>query len=80
MRVLLGDGQVDLPHVHQFGPALHCGCADVWDDTGQSRVLIRGQDNHHADGVAMVGELDDPIPLPLWCGGQALAEERFIYI
>lgn len=69
--VLLGHDQVDFPHVHQLGPALHRGCADVWDHAGQRRVLIRGHNDQHADGVAVVRQLDDPVFQSLGCGGHA---------
>lgn len=69
--ILLGDEQADFSHVHQFGPTLHCGCADVWDHTGQRRVLFGGQDYQHADGVAVIGQLDHLIFQPLRCGGHA---------
>lgn len=71
MWVLLGDEQADFSHVHQFGPTLHCGCADVWDNRGQSGVLLRGQNNQHADGVAVIGQLDHLIFQPLRCGGHS---------
>lgn len=73
---LLGDEQADFFHAHQFGPTLHCGCADVWDNTGQRSVLLRGQDDHHADGVAVVGQLDHRVFQSLRCGGRAWQEKR----
>lgn len=42
---LLWDEQADFPHVHQFGPALHCGCADVGNDTRQRGVLFRREND-----------------------------------
>ena len=69
--ILLGNKQADFPHVHHFGPALHRGCADVWDYTGQRCVLFAGQDNQHADRVAVIGQLDDLIFQSIRRGGQA---------
>lgn len=69
--VLLWDEQADFSHVHQFGPALHLSCADVWDDVGEGRVLLRRQGNQHADGVAVIGQLDHLIFQTLGCGGHA---------
>lgn len=68
---LLWDEQADFSHVHHFGPALHRGCADVWDDVGQGRVLLRRQGNQHTDGVAVIGQLDHLIFQTLGCGGHA---------
>lgn len=68
---LLWDEQADFSHVHQFGPALHCGGADVWDDVGQGCVLLRRQGNQHADGVTVVGQLNHLIFQTLGCGGHA---------
>ena len=68
---LLGDEQADLLHAHQFGPALHCGCADVWDDAGQRCVLVRRYNDQHADGVAMIRQLDHLVFEPLRRSGHA---------
>lgn len=57
--------------MHQFGPALHRGCADVRDDAGQGCVLLERQGNQHADGVALIGQLDHLIFQTLGCGGHA---------
>lgn len=74
--VLLGDEQADFSHVHQCGPTLHCGCADVRDDAGQRRVLFRGQNDQHADGVAVVGQLNHLIFQSLRRGGHAWQKRR----
>lgn len=76
MWVLLGDEQADFSHVHQFGPVLHRGCADVWDNTGQRRVLFNGQNNQHADRVAVVGQLNHLVFQSLGCGGNAWQKRR----
>lgn len=69
--VLLWEEQADFSHVHQLGPALHRGCVDVWDDVGQGGVLLSRQGNQHADGVAVIGQLDHLILETLGCGGHA---------
>lgn len=69
--VLLWDEQADFSPVHQLGPALHRGCADVWDDVGQGCVLLGRQGNQHADGVAVIGQLDHLIFQTLGRGGHA---------
>lgn len=74
--VLLRDEQADFSHVHQFGPALHRGCADVRDDVGQGGVLLRRQGNQHADSVAVIGQLDHLIFQTLGCGGHAWVSTR----
>lgn len=73
-RVLLGDEQVHFPLVHQLGPTLHCGGADVRDDPGQRGVLLRGEHNQHADGVAMIGQLNHLILQILGRGGHTWQE------
>lgn len=69
MLVLPGDEQADFSHVHQCSPALDRGCADVWDNTGQRRILFRGQNYQHADGVAVIGQLNHLILQSLRGGG-----------
>lgn len=69
--VLLWDEQADFSHVHHFGPALHRGCVDVRDDVRQGCVLLRRQGNQHAEGVAVIGQLDHLIFQTLGCGGHA---------
>ncbi len=76
MWVLLGDEQADFSHVHQFGPTLHCGGADVRDNTGQRRVLVRRKNDEHADGVAVIRQLNHLILQPLRCGGHAWQRRR----
>jgi len=55
--VLLGDEQADLPLVHELGPALDCGRADVGDDLREGRVLLRGQHDQHGGRVAVIWQL-----------------------
>lgn len=69
MLALPGDEQADFSHVHQCSPTLDRGCADVWDNTGQRRVLLRGQNYQHADGVAVIGQLNHLILQSLRGGG-----------
>lgn len=69
--VLLGDEQADFSHAHQRGPALHCGCADVWDDAGQRGFLFRGQNDQHADGFLVIRQLNHLIFQALRCAGHA---------
>lgn len=57
--------------MHQFGPVLHRGCADVRDDVGQGGVLLGGQGDQHADRVAVIRQLDHPIFQALGRGGHA---------
>lgn len=74
--VLLWDEQADFSHVHQFGPVLHRGCADVRDDVGQRGVLLGGQGDQHADRVAVILQLDHLIFHTLGRGDQAWASTR----
>lgn len=57
--------------MHQFGPTPHCGCADVWDNAGQRGVLLGGQNDQHADGVAVIWQLNHLIFQTLRCGSHA---------
>lgn len=57
--------------MHQLGPALHRGRADVGGDVGQGLVLVGRQRNQHADGVAVVRQLDHLVIHTLGCGGDA---------
>lgn len=78
--LLLGDDQLDFPRTHLFGPALHGGCADVWDELRQSCIFIEGQHYQHADGVPVIRKRNDVIFQPLRCGGSTLVkvEKRHI--
>lgn len=69
--VSLWDEQADFSHVHQLGPALHRGRADVGGDVGQGLVLLGRQRNQHADGVAVIGQLDHLVFHILGRGGNA---------
>lgn len=57
--------------MHQLGPGLHRGRADVWDDLGQGGVFLIRHHYEHADGVAVVGQLDDSISESLRGAGYA---------
>lgn len=70
---LLWDEQADFSHVHQFGPVLHRGRADVGDDVGQGGVLLGGQGDQHADRVAVIRQLDHLIFQTLGRGDHAWA-------
>lgn len=50
---------------------MHSGRADVRDHTGKGRVLLRGQNDQHADGVAVIRQLDHLVFQPLRRGGDA---------
>lgn len=56
--------------MHQLGPALHCGCADVRDDLGQ-RGVLKGHNDQHADGVTVIRQLDHIVFQSLRRGGRA---------
>jgi len=76
VRVSPGDEQADLPHVHQLGPALHGSGADVRDEAGQRRAVLGGQDDQHADGVAVIRELDHLVLQALRGGGESWRRRR----
>ena len=56
--------------MHQLGPALHSGRANVWDDIREGRVLFGGNGDQHTDGVAMIWQINHFVFQPLWSTGQ----------
>lgn len=57
--------------MHEFGPGLHGGRADVGGNAGQGRVFFRGNNNNHGDVVAVVRQLDHLVFAPFRGGGNA---------
>lgn len=57
--------------MHEFGPGLHSGRADVGGDAGQGRVFFRGNNDNHGDVVAVVRQLDHLVFAPFRGGGNA---------
>lgn len=48
---------------------MHRGRADVWDDTRQRCVRLSWQNDQHADGAAVIGQLDHLVLQALRGGG-----------